>query len=175
MSEPVVNAESIWTGKVEQGTMYINVRGLGTLTLLNGKPIATVELPEQRAADVRVGQSAQVETHKGVVRGHVMRVSLQVLSGTRNVYIALDSALPAGLDANAQVEGTITIAKLENVLYVGRPIHGDSDATGSLFKIIDNGKEAVHVNVHFGRVSVSTIQVCQDSTSATLYPFRDVQ
>jgi HlyD family secretion protein len=140
--------------------MVITVRGLGTLTLLNGKPMATVELPELLAADVRVGQSAQVDTHKGLVRGHVMRVSLQVVTGMRNVYIALDSALPAGLDANAQVEGTISIAKLENVVYVGRPAGPEtSNSQMPLFKVIDNGKAAVRVNVHFGRISVSTIQV----------------
>ena len=140
--------------------MLFAVRGLGTLTLLNGKPIATVELPEQQAADVRVGQGAQVDTHKGVVRGHVMRVSVQVVTGMRNVYVALDSALPAGLDAHAQVEGTITIAKLENVLYVGRPAGPEtSNSQMPLFKVIDNGKAAARVEVHFGRVSVSTIQV----------------
>jgi beta-lactamase regulating signal transducer with metallopeptidase domain len=161
-SQPVVSANSIWTDTVKRGNMTFAVRGLGTLTLLNGKPIATVELPETQAGDVRVGQSVQVDTHKGIVKGHVMRVSLQVVEGNRAVFIALDSPVPSGVDPRAQVEGTIVVGKLQDVLYVGRPIHAKSGAQRivlPIFKIIDNGKEAEQLHVEFGRVSVSTIQV----------------
>jgi hypothetical protein len=154
--KPVIDANIIWLDTVRKGSMSIMVRGLGTLALLNGQNAAKVDLPESQVGDVRAGQSAEVHTHKGIVKGHVIRVSSEVLRGTRRVFIALDSALPAGLDAHAQVEGVITIARLDNVLYVGRPVQDKAD---SIFKVVDNGKAAERVEVHFGRVGVSTIQV----------------
>jgi HlyD family secretion protein len=89
----------------------------------------------------------------------VMRVSLQVMEGNRAVFIALDSPVPSGVDPHAVVEGTIQVAKLENVIYMGRPVSAKANSQGRIFKIIDNGKEAEQVHVEYGRVSVSTVQV----------------
>jgi HlyD family secretion protein len=50
---------------------------------------------------------------------------------------------------------------LKDVLYVGRPVHGQSDSTVGLFKLIDDGSEAVRVNVRLGRSSVNTVEVLQ--------------
>ena len=162
-SQPVVDANRIWTDTVKRGNMKFEVRGLGKLALLNGEPIAVMDLSEQRAGDVREGQSAEVDTHKGIVKGHVKHVSSQVVNGRRSVYVALDSAVPGGVDAHAQVEGVIVVGKLENVLYVGRPVHTSGDTQGQIvmpvFRIIDNGKAAERLNVEFGRVSVHDIQV----------------
>ncbi len=164
-SEPVVNAESIWTGKVEQGTMYINVRGLGTLALLNGQSVAKIDMAESQAGDIRLGQSAEVYTHKGVVKGHVVQISPQVIAGNRSVFIALDSAVPSGMNPHASVGGTIRIGELKDVVYVGRPdpanigVTPEGRVVGVIYKIVDNGKEAEQLHVEFGRVNVATIQV----------------
>jgi beta-lactamase regulating signal transducer with metallopeptidase domain len=164
-SKPVVDGDKIWPDKVARGTMYVDVGALGHLALLNGDPVAKLDLAEQQAVDIRVGQSAKVDTHKGIVEGHVRHISSEVENGTRSVIISLDSALPSGLNANASVEGTIVVAKLENVLYVGRPAEAKSRSGSQksivmpMFKIIDDGKEAEQVQVEFGRVSVTKIQV----------------
>ncbi len=57
------------------------------------------------------------------------------------------------------VDGTITLENLQNVLYVGRPVHGQSDSTIGIFKVVDDGAEAVRVNVKLGRSSVNTIEI----------------
>jgi len=45
------------------------------------------------------------------------------------------------------------------VLYVGRPVHGQSDSTVGLFKVTEDGSEATRVNVKLGRSSVNTIEI----------------
>lgn len=163
-SAPVVNAKAIWTGKVERGTMNFDVRALGTLVLLDGEPVAKIDMPEVEAGQVRDGDSAEVDTHKGIAKGHVTHMSSQVIEGKRSVMIALDSAVPSGVDANA-VEATIRVDALEDIVYVGRPHPGNMSAdaqghtVGVIYKIVDNGKEAEQVHVDFGRASVKTIQV----------------
>ena len=47
----------------------------------------------------------------------------------------------------------------KDVLYVGRPVHGQADSTIGIFKITEDGSEAVRVNVKLGRSSVNTIEV----------------
>jgi multidrug efflux pump subunit AcrA (membrane-fusion protein) len=48
---------------------------------------------------------------------------------------------------------------LEDVLYVGRPVHANSSGTLGLFRLSPDGKEAVRVPVRLGRSSVSTIEI----------------
>jgi HlyD family secretion protein len=59
------------------------------------------------------------------------------------------------------VDGTIELERLENVLYVGRPVQGQADSQVGLFKLVENGKAAVRVAVKLGRSSVNTIEVVQ--------------
>lgn len=162
-SKAVVDAKSLYMGKVKRGTMYFDVRGLGTLALLNGKLVAKVELPENQAGDVRTGESAQVDTHKGIVRGHVSQVSPEADAERRSVLVALDSAVPSGVDAHTSLEAIIRVGELENVVYVGRPVNigvgPQGHIVGVVYKIIDNGREAERLQVEFGRAGVSTIQV----------------
>jgi len=166
-SKPVVDANSIWTDKVKKGDMVLQVRGEGTLVhpegSFPGRLVARVLLPENMARDVRLDQSASIDTHNGVIPGHVVALSLEILSGMRGVRIALDSALPQGAVAGLSVDGVINVGKLENVVYVGRPAQASPSSQGPIvvpvFKIIDNGKEAQRLSVQFGRASVSTIQV----------------
>jgi HlyD family secretion protein len=82
-----------------------------------------------------------------------------VENGTVTVDVALDAALPKGARPDLSVDGTIQLERLVNVLYVGRPVQGQSDSQVGLFKVVDGGKGAVHVPVKLGRSSVSTIEI----------------
>jgi len=164
-SKPVVDANTIWTDKVKKGDMVLQVRGEGKLVRADNSDgwVARVTLPEDPARDVRVGQNAAVQTREGVgiAKGHVSSISSSVVYGVRSMDVALDSPLPAGVGVNSPVSATIDIGKLENILYVGRAADPWEETNSEIpvFKVIDNGKEAVQVRVKFGRASVSTIQV----------------
>jgi len=77
------------------------------------------------------------------------------------VTVAIDDPLPPGARADLSVDGTIEIENLRDVLYVGRPVHGQSDSTIQLFKLDADGSEASRVNVKLGRSSVNTIEILQ--------------
>ena len=57
------------------------------------------------------------------------------------------------------MDGTITLEKLENILYVGRPVNGQSESKVSLFKVVENGQAAVRVPAQLGRSSVGSIEI----------------
>ena len=88
-----------------------------------------------------------------------MRIDPSVVNGTRTVDVKLDGQLPPGAVPDLSVEGTIEIERLADVLYVGRPVHGDADSTVGLFKVVDGGKEAVRIPVDLGRVSVNSVEI----------------
>lgn len=120
---------------------------------------AALQIPETQAHDVQLGQPAEIDTHNGIVPGHVTRIDPAVLNGTRTVDVSLDGPLPPGAVPQLSVDGTIDLAHLKSVLYVGRPALGNENSTLSLFKIDPDGKGATRVPVKVGRASVNNIQV----------------
>lgn len=120
---------------------------------------AQLQIAETQAKDIQIGQTASVDTHNGIIPGHVSRIDPSVLNGTRTVDVHLDGALPPGAVPQLSVEGTVLISKLTNVLYVGRPVHGEQDSTIGLFKVTPDGREGARVNVSIGAASVSDVEI----------------
>jgi HlyD family secretion protein len=122
---------------------------------------AEIKIAETQAKDVTPGQKASIDTRNGIVGGHVSRIDPSVVNGTVTVDVTIDDALPLGARPDLSVDGTVTLENLKDVLFVGRPVHGQADSTIGIFKIIDDGSEAVRVNVKLGRSSVNTIEIVQ--------------
>jgi multidrug efflux pump subunit AcrA (membrane-fusion protein) len=125
---------------------------------------AELKIPETQAKDVLIGQKASVDTHNGVIPGQVSRIDPSSQNGTVTVDVSLEGALPPGARPDLTVEGTIELERLADVLYVGRPVHGDANSTISLFKADgpwNDANEAVRVQVKIGRTSVNTVEIVQ--------------
>jgi HlyD family secretion protein len=120
---------------------------------------AALKIAETQAKDAQIGQKAQIDTHNGIIPGHVIRIDPSVINGTRTVDVKLDGPLPPGAVPDLSVEGTIEIERLADVLYVGRPVHGEADSTVGIFKVIDGGNEAVRAQVELGRTSVNQVEI----------------
>jgi HlyD family secretion protein len=122
---------------------------------------AEVKVAETQAKDVLIGQKAAIDTRNGIVMGRVSRINPAVQNGTVTVDVEISDALPSGARPDLSVDGTIEIENLKDVLFVGRPVHGQSESTIGLFKLVDDGAEAVRVNVKLGRSSVNTMEILQ--------------
>jgi beta-lactamase regulating signal transducer with metallopeptidase domain len=160
LDEPSVDIATIWTETAKRGPMPLQVRGLGTLVRGEGSAnfVAQVSVPASVSADLKSGQNATVALKNGPLgKGHVSSVG-PVSNDTRTVDIALDS-VPQGTTAGLEVEVNIDIGKLANVLYIGRPVNGRQNSETSLFKIINNGSEAVRTKVKLGRASANTVEI----------------
>ena len=120
---------------------------------------AEIKIAETQAKDVVIGQTATVDTRNGIVTGHVSRVDPSVQNGTVTVDVQFEGLLPDGARPDLSVDGTVELENLKNVLYVGRPVHGASQSTISLFKLTPDGSEAVRTNVKLGRSSVNTVEI----------------
>jgi HlyD family secretion protein len=122
---------------------------------------AAIKIAETQAKDVQLDQFAEIDTRNGIIPGHVIRVDPAVENGTVTVDVALDASLPKGARPDLSVDGTIQLEKLDDVLYVARPVQGQPESLVSLFKVSAGGREAMRVQVKLGRSSVSTIEILQ--------------
>ena len=98
-------------------------------------------------------------TAKETASGKVAAVQPGVANGTVTVDIALDQALPPGINLQEPVDGTITVGGLTNVVYVGRPVFGRSNSRVMLFKLEPDGHSAKKVPVQLGAASINLIEV----------------
>jgi RND family efflux transporter MFP subunit len=145
---------------VQVGTHVTAGQSLAEVVQL-GKLKAALQIAETQARDITIGLPASIDTHNGVIPGHVTRIDPAVLNGTRTVDVVLDGALPAGAVKGLSVDGTIDLEHLNDVLYVGRPALGNENSTLSLFKEDPDHKGATRVQVKVGRQSVQYIQVLE--------------
>ena len=122
---------------------------------------AEIRVVETQAKDIAHGQKAVIDTRNGTVPGRVTRIDPAVQNGTVTVDVALEGPLPKGARPDLTVEGVIELELLSNVLYVGRPVQGQSESTVGLFKLDADGREATRVPVKLGRSSVSTIEILE--------------
>ncbi|HYN85050.1 MAG TPA: HlyD family efflux transporter periplasmic adaptor subunit [Pyrinomonadaceae bacterium] len=122
---------------------------------------AELRIAETQAKDIALGQQASVDTRNGVIPGRVVRIDPAAEQGTVRVDVALEGDLPPGARPDLSVDGTIELERLENILYVGRPTFGQSNATVGMFKLEPGGQTAVRATVRLGRSSVNTIEVVE--------------
>lgn len=118
---------------------------------------AEVRVAETQVKDLRVGQRAEIDTRNGVVAATVARIDPAASNGTVLVDLRIDAPLPAGARPDLNVDATIELERLTDVLFVARPVRAQENSGGSLFRI--EGNKAARVKVTFGRASASAIEI----------------
>ena len=122
---------------------------------------AELRVPATRARDVRPGQTVSVDTRNGIVDGTVTRVDPSVHEGSVMVEVGLAGPLPEGARPDMAVDGAIQIELLTNVLYIGRPVQAQENATIGLYRLEADGEHARRASVRLGSSSVDTIEIVE--------------
>jgi len=121
---------------------------------------AQIRVSETQIRDVRLGQTAVVDTRNGTVTGIVARIDPAAQSGTVGVDVTMTGEMPQSARPDLSVDGTIELQRLDNVLKVQRPSFSQDDATIQLYRVgADN--EAVRVRVKLGVSSVAEVQIIE--------------
>jgi HlyD family secretion protein len=123
--------------------------------------IARLRVPEVQAKDVALGMSAQVNTYNGMIDGSVTRIDPAVVDGSVQVDVTPTGALPDGARPDLSVDGRIRIAKLDQVLSLGRPAQIEANGEVGLFRLDASGGTATRMKVRVGATSVDRVQLLQ--------------
>ena len=140
--------------RVTTGT---NLARVGDPSLLK----AALRIAETQAKDIQIGQSVAIDTRNGIISGHVARIDPAVENGTVTVDVTLDGQLPRGARPDLTVDGTIELERLDDVVFVGRPVFGQEQSVVSLFRLDGERAGATRTRVSLGRASVNTIEVLE--------------
>ncbi|HXB72985.1 MAG TPA: M56 family metallopeptidase [Candidatus Acidoferrales bacterium] len=154
--ELTVSRDAIWMDTVKLGDMNVEVRALGLLTTPD---TAELKVAESQVKKVKLGQAVTMDARGG--RGTFAGVVTRIRPGASNGTVTVDVQIPGPHKAQVgdPVDGIIEIERLTNVVYVGRPVMGQADSDGTLYKLEPDGKQAVRVKVQFGKSSVNAIVI----------------
>jgi len=154
--ELTVSRDAIWIDTAKLGDMTRRVRALGVVTTPNN---VELQVAEPQMKDVKIGQAATIATRQGAesLAGVVTRIRGGVTNGTVAVEVHLSGTHP--WQTGVEVDATIEIERLINVVHVGRPVMGQPDSEGTLYKLEPDGKQAVRTKVRFGKSSVNVIEI----------------
>lgn len=122
---------------------------------------AELKIAETQVKDILLGQVASIDTRNGFIPGRVKRIDPASVNGTVTVDVKLEGALPSGARPDLSVDGTITLEKLDDVVFVGRPVFGQANSLVTLFRLEEQGKHASRIQVKLGRTSVNTIEIVE--------------
>jgi len=103
------------------------------MCLQPGKLKAVLRIGETQARDLAIGQPALIDTRNGMVRGHVSRMDPAAQGGTVAIDVAIDGALPPGARRDVNVDGTIQLQRLNNIVFTGRPTIAQDHALIGMF------------------------------------------
>jgi HlyD family secretion protein len=156
-AQPAVERSTTWQDTVKRGEMIRQVRGLGEI---DGARQATIRIAETQIRDVRKGQPVTLDARNGQnLAGVVLSIGSTASNGVIDVQVAVKP--PAAPAAGTQIDATIDIERLPDVVMVGRPVMARAQSEGALYKVDADGQHATRVRVRFGRSSVSTIEVVE--------------
>jgi HlyD family secretion protein len=152
-------------GVLQEMTLQVGQRvTTGTILAKVAQPQklkAELKIAETQAKDIQIGQVAVIDTRNGTVDGRVSRIDPAVVNGTVTVDVQLEGALPEGARPDLSVDGTVEIERLNDVVFVGRPVFGQANSLVTLFRLDPASKEALRVQVKLGRASVNTIEIIE--------------
>ena len=126
-----------------------------------GRLKAEIRIAETQVPEVSIGQPASIDTRNGIVPGRVIRIAPSSQNGSVAVDVALLGELPKGARPDVNIDGTIELEHLADILFVGRPAFGQEKSQVGLFRLTPNGQEAVRVPVKLGRTSVNSVEIVE--------------
>lgn len=126
-----------------------------------GRLRAEVRIPQTQAQDIVVGQTAYIDTRNDTILGRVSRIDPAVQNAAVLIDVALPEVLPRSARPDLSIDGTVEIARLVDVIFVGRPAFGNANSRVGIFKLVEDGNYAERVSVQLGESSVNEIQVLE--------------
>lgn len=118
-----------------------------------------VRIPESQARHVAATQPALAAVLNAEIRSVVARVDPAVTGGSVAVDIQFVDALPDGVRPDLSIGAAITVAELEDVLYVRRPLHVGDNSSADVFRLAEDGGSATRSTARFGLGTFREIQV----------------
>ncbi len=135
---------------------------------------ALIRISQSKAEQLKVGQTAKINTRREQVAGVLTRITPEVRDGTIEVEIAFTEGVPASARPELNVDAQIFTARIKDTLFIERPMNAQSHANSSLFRVMENNKSAEVQELSFGEDSGKFIQIKQGAKEKDRFILSDM-
>lgn len=125
----------------------------------SGEFIAELRIPEKLINEVVIGQEVTVDTRSSKIQGKIQRIDPAVINGSVQVDVELSRDIPKEARPDLTVEGEINIARINNALFVQRPMFAKSFGEAQVYLLDAQGETASRHEVVFGQTSTKYIEI----------------
>ncbi|MGL1955790.1 MAG: HlyD family efflux transporter periplasmic adaptor subunit [Colwellia sp.] len=121
--------------------------------------IALVRVPQSKAQQIVIGQTAIVDTRRDKIIGSVSRIDPVVVENTVEVEIALPDKLPRSARPQLSVDAVIITDTLTNITYMERPVNAKANSNTRLFRLDESHDYAMKIEIEFGKEAGRYIEI----------------
>ncbi len=152
-SDGIVQSVAVDRGqRVALGAEIARVANLGDLK-------AVLQVAESDLHGVAIGMPVSIDMNGGGTRrGFVERIAPAASNGTIPVDVRFIQ-IPAGARPDQNIDGTIELARLRDVISIARPANANDDSTINLYRISPDGSRAFRTSVRLGTGSLDRVAV----------------
>jgi len=136
--------------------------------------IAIIRIPQIKAEMVEINQTANIDTHQGLIKGRITRIDPRVENNTVSVEIEFLEPLPKSVRPEMNVEGVIVVENLDDVFYIDRPVNSITNSNGILYKVLKGQNLAQRKQVKFGKGSDKIIEILSKAMIGDEYILSDL-
>lgn len=135
---------------------------------------ALIRISQSKAEQLKVGQTAKINTRREQVAGVLTRITPEVRDGTIEVEIAFTEGVPASARPELNVDAQIFIASIKDTLFIERPMNAQSHINSRMFRVQENNKFAELQDLSFGEDSGKFIQIKQGAKEKDRFILSDM-
>ena len=135
---------------------------------------ALIRISQSKAEQLKVGQTAKINTRREQVAGVLTRITPEVRDGTIEVEIAFTEGVPASARPELNVDAQIFTASIKDTLFIERPMNAQSHTSSSVFRVQENNKSAEVQELSFGEDSGKFIQIKQGAKEKDRFILSDM-
>ncbi len=142
-----------------QEGQWVTAGGTLARVVQPGRLKAELRIPQTQAQEIVLGQPALVDTRNDTIMGRVSRIDPSVQNGTVTIDVTLPDELPRSARPDLSVDGTVEVARLQDVVFMQRPAYGQANSRIGIFRLTEDRTHAERVNVLLGESSVSEMEI----------------
>ena len=125
--------------------------------------IALIQVPQNQAQQVKVGQKVEVDTRLDKIIGTIVRIDPIVKDNSVEVEITLPEKLPKSARPQQNIDASILIETLENIHYIERPANINALSEVMFYKLNSSSSLALRVPLKLGKKAGRYIEIQKGS------------
>ncbi len=136
--------------------------------------IALIQVPQNQAQHVQIGQKVEVDTRLDKIIGTIVRIDPIVQDNTVEVEISLPKTLPKSARPQQNIDASILIETLKNIHYIERPANINALSNVALFKLNTSSTLAEKVVLALGKKAGRYIEIQKGSALGDRFIISDL-